>query len=458
MSPSQRKRPTSGSGKRSGRPGGGKPGSGSGAGKGPTPREAARRLGLLVFGSALVVLFIVFAVAEGIGDPSIPSGDVAKVENVPGDGGKISEGDFNKALGLAAAEVEKETPKPGDKEYDELKEKAMGNLLNAAWLEGEAEELGISVTEKEVAAEFEKAKSEAFKTEAEYKEFLKKAHYTKADVLHQVKLQMLTKQVEEKVTTSAPKPSESEIEDYYEAAKSTQYVKPASRNVRVILNKDEKKVEAAKQALEKDGSEASWQKVAKQYSTEKLSKDSGGLRTELTEETAEEPLKAKAFTAPEGQLEGPIKGPKGFYLFEVVSETPESTQGLDEVKSSISAQLEGQLQQSYFAEFVAEFSSKWTSRTFCADGFVIEACSNFEGSGHPSEASPTCYHPSAKHGVAKECPAPVIQTKPAIPGSVDVLTPEGERLVQRPRPEGLEENEGEESSTLEIPGVPPTSP
>ena len=64
---------------------------------------------------------------------------------------------------------------------------------------------------------------------------------------------MLTEQVEKKVTDSAPKPSESEIEDYYEAAKSTQYVKEASRNVRVILNKDKAKVEAAKKELEKDG-------------------------------------------------------------------------------------------------------------------------------------------------------------------------------------------------------------
>ena len=127
------------------------------------------------------------------------------------------------------------------------------------------------------------------------------------------------------------------------------------------------------------------------------------------------------------------------------------------MKSSISSQLEGQLQQSYFAEFVSDFSSKWTSRTFCADGFVIEVCSNFKSSGHPAEASPACYHPGAK-GVAKECPAPVAQTKPAIPGSIDVLTPEGERLVQRPRPEGLEEGE-EESSALEgIQGIPPTSP
>lgn len=414
-------------------------------------------MGLLVFGSALVVLFIVLAVAEGVGDPSIPSGDVALVEKVPGDGGHISEGDFNHALDLTAAEAEKEVPKPGDKEYDELMEKTMGSLLNAAWLEGEAEELGISVDEDEVAKEFKKVKAEAFKTEAEYTEFLKKAHYTKADVLDRVKLQMLTEQVEKKVADSAPKPSESEIEDYYEAAKSTQYVKEANRNVRVILNKDKAKVEAAKKELEKDGSEASWQKVAKKYSTESLSKNTGGLRTELTEATAEEPLKTDAFTAPEGQLEGPVKGPKGFYLFEVVSESPESTQALDEVKSSISSQLEGQLQQSYFAEFVADFNGKWTSRTFCADDFVIEPCANFKSSGHPAEANPTCYHPSAKNGVAKECPAPVPQTKPAFPGSVDVLTPEGERLAQRPRPVGLKE--GEESSTLEgIPGVPPTSP
>ena len=42
-------------------------------------------LALLVFGALFVVLFVVFAVAQGLGHPSVPAGDVAIVSSVPDD-------------------------------------------------------------------------------------------------------------------------------------------------------------------------------------------------------------------------------------------------------------------------------------------------------------------------------------------------------------------------------------
>jgi hypothetical protein len=65
---------------------------------------------------------------------------------------------------------------------------------------------------------------------------------------------------------------------------------------------------------------------------------------------------------------------------------------------------------------------------------VIEQCANYKGTGHPAEAPEACYEANPKTP-AKECPAPVVQNQPALPGSVSATKPEGERLVQRPRPE-----------------------
>ncbi len=131
-------------------------GTGKGAGgKAPGP-AAARRLGLLVFGAAFVVLFVVVAIAEGIGSPSVPSGDVALVESVPSEVGEVTQARFDHALELASKQGgEKKTPKPGSAKYEELKETALNALFEAIWLQGQAEEWGISVTEKEVAKERE---------------------------------------------------------------------------------------------------------------------------------------------------------------------------------------------------------------------------------------------------------------------------------------------------------------
>ncbi len=145
--------------------------------------------------------------------------------------------------------------------------------------------MGISVTQKEIAEELEKLKKKAFKTEKQYEEFLKEAHFTEADVNTRVTIQMLSEQIQEQVTEEAPIPSNREIEDYYEAAKSSQYTTPESRDIRVIKNKDKAKVEEAKAALEKDDSDKSWEKVAKKYSTD-TTKGNGGLQSGVTEGTA----------------------------------------------------------------------------------------------------------------------------------------------------------------------------
>ena len=98
-------------------------------------------------------------------------------------------------------------------------------------------------------------------------------------------IQILSSKIQEQVTEEAPQPSKREIEDYYEAAKSSQFTTAETRDIRVIKNKDKAKVEAAKAALEKDDSTKSWAKVAKKYSTD-TTKSSGGLQAGVTEGAA----------------------------------------------------------------------------------------------------------------------------------------------------------------------------
>lgn len=183
---------------------------------------------LYVFGAVFAVLFLVVAIAEGIGQPSVPSGDVALVQDVPGEAGKISEADFEHALQLAAAQAHvKKVPQPGEAKYEELKTTALNSLFDVAWIEGLAAEMGKSATPQQVAAELKKLKAQNFKTEAAYKKFLKESHFTPEDVNQRVKLQILSTEIQKEITEGAPKPSEGEAKDYYEEAKATQFTTPA---------------------------------------------------------------------------------------------------------------------------------------------------------------------------------------------------------------------------------------
>lgn len=414
-----------------------------------------QRLALLGAAVLLILLFVIFAIAQGIGNPSVSSGDVAVVEGAPEGLGTITEKDLQHAIVQAAAKSQvKPVPKPGEEKYEELKKAALEERLNAIWIQGQAEEMGIFVTPKEVSEELKKLKKQSFKSEKQYNEFLKEAHYTKADVNEIVKVRILSTKIQEQIAGGESVPSSDEIKSYYEAAKSTQFTTPESRNVRTIGNKDKAKVEEAKAALLKDHSPESWKKVAKKYSTE-ATKGNGGLQSGLTEGRLPEPLNAAVFAAGQGEIEGPVKGASTYTVFEVEKITPEKVQSLEEAKSQISTQLSEQAKQQQLARFIRNYSSRWKSRTFCGADFLVEICANFKGSGRPAEANPACFEANPKKA-AEACPAPVGQVKPAQPGSITPLAPEGVKLAQRPRPSGEESASTEGASPLGGAVPPPT--
>ena len=423
-------------------------------GKPQGDRAAGRqRLALILFGALFVLLFIGFAVAEGLGSPSVPSGDVALVEDVPDEVGQISEEAFDRALLQQVAQAKlKKAPEAGSDKYEELKSAALGELLDQAWIQGQAEELDLVVTDKQVEDELATIKKQSFGTDKAYEKFLEESKFNQDDVDARVRLQLLSTQIQEKVSKEAPKPSSSEIEAYYDAEKASQFTTKESRDVRIILNKDKSKVEAAKKALEADSSEESWKKVAPKYSSDSTSKSKGGLQEGITEEFLQGPLKAAVFDSATGELVGPVKFQTNYVLVEVVKLNPGKVQSLDEAKAQIESTLGQETQQEFFSEFITDYQTKWEARTFCADGFVVERCSNFKGDGHPANASPSCYEADPKTP-PKECPSPVTPISPALPGTVTEAKPKGEPFPQRPRPEELAES-SEGASELP-PGTPP---
>jgi parvulin-like peptidyl-prolyl isomerase len=319
-----------------------------------------------------------------------------------------------------------------------MKETVLKELLEGAWIRGEAEEMGIKTTPKQVEEELATIKKQSFPTKGSYQKFLKESKFTPEDVNNVVEVKVLSTAIQEQVNSETPAPSSSEVQSYYEAEKAKQFTEKESRDVRIVLNKDKSKVEAAKKELEKDHSPAAWKKVAKKYSSDPTSKTKGGLTEGISEEFLKEPLKKAIFGAATGELVGPTKFETNWILTEVVKLNPAKVKKLPEVKAQIEETLKSEKQQEFFAEFVSGYQSKWVSRTICASGFEIESCSNFKGSGHPKNANAACYEANPKTP-ASECPSPVTPIKPALPGSISEKNPKGEAFPQRPLPESAGE-------------------
>ena len=126
---------------------------------------------------------------------------VARVPDRGGEGGGITtKKEFFHALAQAAAQAGlRSAPKPGHNGYGKLKRTAIGELLDDSWIRGQAAEMGIGVRPRQVARLTAKIKREAFRNGAEYRRFLREAHFTRHDVKERVELQLLTERIQERV-------------------------------------------------------------------------------------------------------------------------------------------------------------------------------------------------------------------------------------------------------------------
>lgn len=392
-----------------------------------------KRFPLILFGAVVVLFFAGYAVARGIGNPSVPNGDVAVVEDAPAGLSPLSQAQYDRALQQTAARSGvNDIPKVGSLQYEQLKQGAMNDLLDSVWIQGEAADLGVTANADEVSTLLKQTIEQNFKTQAEFEKFRKQSHFTQEDIRTRIRLQILSNKIQQKVLGDVPNVTRSQIDEFYEAAKA-QFEQPATRDVRLVLNKDKANVEDAKLELEKDSSDASWKKVAAEFSTDPSSKSNGGLRPSLTEGLLEQPLNDEVFGAATGEIVGPVKTPLGYYVFEVEKTTPGRTLPLNRAtRAQIRSQVTQQAQQTAFSNFVDDFGSKWKARTFCVSDYLIDRCNNFAGGGHPASAAAGCYEENPKGGRPPACPAPVAQLAPAVPGTVSIVAPQGTRLPQRP--------------------------
>ena len=420
---------------------------------------------LILFGLIVVLFLAGYAIFRGLGSPDVPGDDVAVVQEAPDDLGAVTREDFDRALEqAAAAESIRRVPEPADPRYEQLKQSALNNLLDLIWIQGEAADLGITAEADEVSSLLQQTISQNFQSQKEFEEFREQSNFTQEDIRTRIRLQILSNKIQEEVVNAVPRVSNSEISEYYDAARD-QFVQPETRDVRLVLNESQAEVEQAKQQLDQDSSNASWEQVARQFSSDPSSRSNGGLRPSITEGLLEEPLNGEVFDAAQGEIVGPVKTPLGFYVFQVEKTTPEKVLPLNrETRAQIRSQLVQSAQQNSFSQFVDDFGSKWRARTTCADDFLIERCNNFVG-GLPAAAPPACYAADPPRGRRPpDCPAPVSQLAPALPGSVSIVTPQGNRLPQRPVPAGVPVAPGglpgglTPGATVPQGAAPPTAP
>ena len=111
------------------------------------------------------------AVRGHIGEGGTPSDGIAEVQEV--DDGVVTEEDFNGALTRVAEQQGlKEAPPPDDPQYDLFKDQAMSEVLLPLWIEGEAADRGITVTDQEITDRADQIVEQNFGSPKEFEKFV----------------------------------------------------------------------------------------------------------------------------------------------------------------------------------------------------------------------------------------------------------------------------------------------
>jgi len=294
-------------------------------------------------------------------------------------------------------------------QYEALRDQIVQLLASFRWIEGEAEEMDIKVTDADVTKKIDEIKKSQFPKKGDFEKFLKESGYTQGDVETQARTELLTDKIRDKVTKGKDKVSDAEIKSYYDKNKQ-RFAQPERRDLRVVLTKDEAKAEQARDAI---AGGKSFSSVAKKFSIDQASKAQGGKLPGVAKGQQEKALDDAVFAAAKGELEGPVKTQFGYYVFEVTKVTPASQQTLEQAKPTIQQLLVSQKQQKAIESFAKNFQKKWQEKTECREGFVTQSCK----------------------GAPKPTPTPGVQGVPGQPQPGQGQAPPGQGQAPPPPPQ-----------------------
>jgi foldase protein PrsA len=269
-------------------------------------------------------------------------------------------------------------------EYAALRDQALGQLIMFNWLEGEAADRGISVSDDEVEKSFTEQKTQSFPEDADYRAYLKSSGQTEEDVLLRVRYDLLSTEIREQVTKGEDRVTEKQITDYYEKNKA-RFVQPDRRDLLVVMTKTKAEANEAKASL---ASGRSWKSVATEYSIDAASKAQGGKLSDVAKGQQDKALDKAVFSALKGELRGPVKTRLGYYVFTVTAIERASRQTFEQVQPTIRQLLIAERQQKTLEDFTESFRRKWRERTECGDGFLTPDCKNGPDAT-PTPAQPT---------------------------------------------------------------------
>jgi PPIC-type PPIASE domain len=261
-----------------------------------------------------------------------------------------------------------------ESQYKAAKQQAVSSLIRQAWTQAQAKELGVSVSESEVASQVKTRESsqKAVAKNARSREFLAEApHYNRAELMEVVKNQLLQSKVFTKIREKFVKPgsvSQEKLEKYFNEHKQA-YARPESRSIVFAISKSQSVAEAV--AKEHSGG---LQSAASKHGI-KATPTTLGCQRPSGAKSAGTSIVAEAIcSAKSGVISAPVKVASTFYVFEVKSVIPAAQPSFAQEKEQIKQLLASQGQEQGMFKYSEEIRIKQREKTECAAGYLTPLC------------------------------------------------------------------------------------
>ncbi len=257
------------------------------------------------------------------------------------------------------------------------RERALEFLISSSWVLGEAADEGLSISSAAVEQGLREKIDALPNGRSEFDEELSSTGQTPADVKLEVKSSLAAAMLRNAVAKRVPAVTPIELASYY-ARHRHSFLLPDRRSVDLI-----EAIQGHAHAIalgKRLGPGAPFAKgairelVRRETPAEIVNRNNGQLIHTI-------------FAATPGRVAGPARFNGGWVLAVVRKLIPAGIQPLSAVRGELSKTLAVGRRDRALKQFAAAFVRKWTARTSCSPGYIVQKCSEYRGA-HAGERNP----------------------------------------------------------------------
>ena len=297
-----------------------------------------RKLALVALALALVLGAAALLAACG---NKVPQGAIATVDGTP-----VPKAQFDQYIAQAKSSASSSGtgafPSPGTTTYNRYAAEIVNYLVEQQIVLNAAAKDGITISDAQVQSQLSAIAAQYGGTQKMYAA-AKKAGMDPGQLKTYVRNSLIGQKLYQKIIAGA-KPSAAQMQAYYQKNRSS-FDTPATRTVRHVLVKTRAQAETVYALLKAHDTNAEWAKVAKRYSIDTATKNSGGALGAIHKGEMVKPFEDAAFALALDTVSRPVHSQYGWHVLEVTKITPAKKSTYASAKSSILSTLTSQLQQ-----------------------------------------------------------------------------------------------------------------